>query len=330
MIIRPVRVEDAAAVARVHIDSWHVAYRGLVPDETLQRMTYEWSEERLRKSFAAGGEETYLAAEGQTVMGLLTLGACRDADREGTSTGEIWGIYVAPAHWRRGIGQRFVLIAERLLAARGFEEATLWVLHGNEAARRFYEAMGFCPDGGAKIVQLGEPLEAVRYRKRLPRDREAPPRGEKVLPPIRHRTYIHAPPGAVYETLTTASGWDAWFTQGAEVDARPGGWIHFRWVDYGADRVSTEDGGPVLETIPGERLVFQWSPGETVTTVAFELEARGPGTLVTLTEQGHLASERNLAALLGCAVGWGEALTLLKMYLEHGIRYGPVPEGHDG
>jgi hypothetical protein len=31
-------------------------------------------------------------------------------------------------------------------------------------------------------------------------------------------------------------------------------------------------------------------------------------------------------ATLTTAAGWGEALTLLKMYLEHGITYGPAPE----
>jgi hypothetical protein len=29
--------------------------------------------------------------------------------------------------------------------------------------------------------------------------------------------------------------------------------------------------------------------------------------------------------LIGCATGWGEALTLLKFYLEHGLTYGAVP-----
>jgi uncharacterized protein YndB with AHSA1/START domain len=258
------------------------------------------------------------------VVGLLTLGACRDADLDGTSSGEIWGIYVAPDHWRQGIGRRFVHVAERLLAARGYDQATLWVLSGNEEARRFYEKMGFRLDGGTKTIVLGEPLEAVRYRKPLARAPELPERGKDTLPPIRYRTYVGSPPHVVYETLTTSSGWDAWFTQGAEVDARPGGWIHFRWVRFGADRVSAEDGGPVLEAVPNGRLVFQWTPrsdpGATATTVAFDLKARGPGTVITVTEWGYSTSEEDLAAYVQCAAGWGEALTLLKIYLEHGIK----------
>ena len=49
------------------------------------------------------------------------------------------------------------------------------------------------------------------------------------------------------------------------------------------------------------------------------------GTVVTVTESGHTASPKDLEALVECASGWGEALTLLKVYLEHGITYGEVP-----
>jgi uncharacterized protein YndB with AHSA1/START domain len=150
--------------------------------------------------------------------------------------------------------------------------------------------------------------------------------GRMDLPPIQYATYIGAPPEVVYATLTTAVGWDAWFTQGTEVDARPGGSIRFQWVDLGVDRSTGEDGGPVFEAVPPRRFVFQWTPGDTPTTVAFDLEPRGSGTVVRVSETGHTTSERDLEALAECAAGWGEALTLLKMYLEHGITYGPVPE----
>ena len=46
--------------------------------------------------------------------------------------------------------------------------ASLWVFAGNEQARRFYEAMGYSPDGASRMLVPGPPLEAVRYRKGLP------------------------------------------------------------------------------------------------------------------------------------------------------------------
>jgi uncharacterized protein YndB with AHSA1/START domain len=145
------------------------------------------------------------------------------------------------------------------------------------------------------------------------------------LPPICHSTYISAPPRRVYEALTTTAGWDAWFTQGAEVEACPGGAILFRWINFGARRYTGQEGGFVLESAAPRRFVFQWTPGDSTTTVAFDLEPRKDGTVLTVTERGHTTSRRDLEALVECAAGWGEALTLLKVYLEEGLTYGEVP-----
>ena len=141
------------------------------------------------------------------------------------------------------------------------------------------------------------------------------------IPDIQYSTYIQAPPQRVYEVLTTADGWDAWFTQGTRVDAQLGGSIRLCWSDWGLDHVTAQDGGAVLEAVPGQKFVFQWQPGDTPTTVAIELEARGSGTVVHLTETGYTS----MNGFVDCAVGWGEALTLLKFYLEHGVTYGKVP-----
>lgn len=170
MRIRPAQVEDAAALARLHVDAWRVAYRGLVPDAHLRRRTFAWRKERFEKSLAAGAEETYVIQVDGQVQGFLTLAACRDPDLEGTQTGEIWGLYVAPDHWRRGLGTRLLQEGMRLLYARGHRQAILWVLEGNQQGRGFYEAMGFRPDGAAKTLDLGRPLKAIRYRKALAPD----------------------------------------------------------------------------------------------------------------------------------------------------------------
>jgi ribosomal protein S18 acetylase RimI-like enzyme len=168
MKIRPARVNDAPALARVHVDSWCAAYRGLVPDSFLQRFTYQSREERFRQSLVANAEETYVVQLNEQVVGFLTLGAARDSDVDSKRTGEIWGIYISPDYWRQRIGSRFVEEAESLLKSRRYESAVLWVLEGSQQARRFYEAMGFHLDGESKSIKWGIPLKAVRYCKALP------------------------------------------------------------------------------------------------------------------------------------------------------------------
>ena len=144
--------------------------------------------------------------------------------------------------------------------------------------------------------------------------------GDLIMEPIRQATFIKASAERVYDTITSGKGWDAFFTKGSEVDPRPGGRITFRWKDWGPDLYTTSAGGPVLEAVRPKRFVFQW--GEKMrSTVAFALTAEHGGTTVRLTETGYPDTPEGRAMALECAAGWGEALTLLKFYLEYGIVY---------
>jgi uncharacterized protein YndB with AHSA1/START domain len=165
------------------------------------------------------------------------------------------------------------------------------------------------------------------------------------LPPIRWRSFVQAPIERVYRTLTTADGWDAWFTRGADLDARPGGRFVLRWTDAEASRhrvtlwgpvhSNLEIGGQVVAAEPHEHFSFQWTTAGHPTTVTFRLTRLGTGTVVALTESGYEAGDLGATGVVGqmenaspfamCASGWGEALTLLKFYLEHGVTYGSIP-----
>ncbi len=149
----------------MHVDSWQVAYRGIVPDSHLARFTYERREAAFRQAISANLEETYLMEDNGQPVGILTIGASRDADLDVNRTGEIWGIYITPEYWRQGIGTMLVHEAEHILQARGYHDVVLWVLEANMEARGFYEKMGFRLDGMFKMVELGQPLKAVRYQK---------------------------------------------------------------------------------------------------------------------------------------------------------------------
>ena len=175
MRIRRATSDDAESLAKVHIDSWRSAYRGLVPHSYLDGLDYAKRGQYFRKALAARSEETYLAEQEGEILGFLTVGRCRDADVDREATGEIFGIYLAPQHWRKGLGSSLCRFAEETLRSRGFRRATLWVFEANDRARRFYEAMGFRADGASKTLHPGAPLKAVRYGKQLA---NAKPTGE--------------------------------------------------------------------------------------------------------------------------------------------------------
>ena len=141
------------------------------------------------------------------------------------------------------------------------------------------------------------------------------------VPEIRMATLVRAPRERVYDALTQADELDAWFTTGAEVDPRPGGEMVWRWVDWGPDRITTEDRGPVVEARRPDRYVFRWQAVLGGTTVEIDFEERADGTVLRLREHGYPDTPAGWAAFCESSTGWGEALTLLKFYVEHGIRY---------
>ncbi|AYV25136.1 putative N-acetyltransferase YjaB [Streptomyces sp. ADI95-16] len=72
--------------------------------------------------------ETWVADTGSTVVGLLVL--------DGK---ELKQLYLDPAWRGRGLGDRFMSLAEQ----RKPDGLTLWTFQVNAAARRFYERHGF-------------------------------------------------------------------------------------------------------------------------------------------------------------------------------------------
>ncbi|MFX0044840.1 MAG: SRPBCC domain-containing protein [Candidatus Hermodarchaeota archaeon] len=140
---------------------------------------------------------------------------------------------------------------------------------------------------------------------------------------IKQSTLIRASPEKIYDAFFTGAGLDSWFTSGSEVDARPGGTIKFSWKDWGPDKYTQVSKGKVLEAERGKRFVFQWSADNPAyfTTIEIDLEETEEGTILRLREHGYHNTPSGRAAMAECAAGWGEAVTLLKFYVEHDVTY---------
>lgn len=157
-------MDDARAIARVHVRAWQVAYRGVVPDEVLDWLSVDERERRWRELLSGGGRWTTLVA-GDDVAGFCTVVApARDPDA-GPRTGEIAAIYVSPERWRSGHGSALLAAALAELRRGGAREATLWVFATNAAAIAFYDRFGFSADGSERGDDFGQ--TAIRMRAPL-------------------------------------------------------------------------------------------------------------------------------------------------------------------
>lgn len=167
MLLRPAVPEDTLAVARVHLSAWRAAYRTLLPDEYLDRLSAE--ERALKYDFPNPDPltpQTIVAEEGEMIVGFATTSRSRDESLK--DFGELCALYVDPECWGRGFGVALAAAARARLIQLGFSDALLWVLKGNSRAERFYRNDSWSPDGHERTdVVWGATVEEIRYLRHL-------------------------------------------------------------------------------------------------------------------------------------------------------------------
>lgn len=164
MIIRQAALADAPAIAKVRIDTWRTAYRGIVPEDYLSNMSYEESE----RSWAMHLSDTdrkkvwvYVAVDAAgRLVGFVSGGAGRDEDPVYKS--ELYAIYILQTYQSQGIGRLLTLALVEKLVQMGFDSMLLWVFAENPA-RRFYEALGGQLVKTSQFELSGATIDEVAY-----------------------------------------------------------------------------------------------------------------------------------------------------------------------
>ena len=166
--IREAMVVDAAAVARVHWESWRVTYRGLIPGETYAALSRDASCDERQAHWAAvlatnGPERVYVAEDDEgELFGIASGGPRRTDDPADVPyAGELYVLHVLRSGQRHGVGRALVRAVAQRLADADMQGMLVWMLQGNMGARRFYEALGaqfvreaMSPFGGVFVPEV--------------------------------------------------------------------------------------------------------------------------------------------------------------------------------
>jgi uncharacterized protein YndB with AHSA1/START domain len=139
---------------------------------------------------------------------------------------------------------------------------------------------------------------------------------------VRFDTVVRAAPDKVFDAIATARGLDGWFTSGTELDPQPAGTLILRWKDWGLEKFTGEMEGDVVEFRRPDRFAFRWpvDSGGYMTTVTIDIEAHDEGSVVRLVEGTYDDDDVGTQDMLNRATGWAQALTLMKFWVEHGLR----------
>lgn len=165
VLIRPAELNDAPAIAKVHVETWQSAYKGQIPDSYLNSLSIEertkgW--EKQLENLKKGVYALVIEVDGE-VVGWCTAGTSRDEDAS-KEIGELHGIYIRPEYSNKGLGSKLMGYALNVLRKEGYKKATLWVLDTNEKTRKWYEHKGWKVEGKTKSEPRDDfELHETRY-----------------------------------------------------------------------------------------------------------------------------------------------------------------------
>lgn len=134
--------DDAAEIARVHVECWEETYGGWLPPAYLAARTVAAREafwtDQLREW--PGGLSLFVACEDDGAICGFASGGPELTDRLGVD-GELYSLYLLAAAQGRGWGRVLTESVLGELRALGARRIAVWVLEDNPACG-FYEHMG--------------------------------------------------------------------------------------------------------------------------------------------------------------------------------------------
>ena len=163
MTLRRATNADAAAVGRIHVESWNVAYRGIMPDDVIARTDLAYRTKFWAVRIADPDWPVFVMEERGKCVAFCQMIPSRDPDDDPAKVGHITSIHVLPQLRGAGHGRALMNHVVAEFVKRGFAALTLWVLEENHPARRFYERYGFRQDTATRCYPKTNVPE-VRYR----------------------------------------------------------------------------------------------------------------------------------------------------------------------
>jgi ribosomal protein S18 acetylase RimI-like enzyme len=160
-MVRPAELDDANAIAGVHVATWRTTYRDLLPGDFLASLSEEHYTERWKRVIGDGSSRVFVVDEPEGVVGFASGG--RERAGENGFAGELYALYVTDGAQRQGHGRELVRAVAGALKEMRMADMIVWVLRDNAPARRFYERLGGVFVRSQPITIGSATLEEVSY-----------------------------------------------------------------------------------------------------------------------------------------------------------------------
>ncbi|MFK3938137.1 GNAT family N-acetyltransferase [Alkalihalobacillus sp. NPDC078783] len=161
MSIRKAVLKDAPAMAKVHVDSWRTTYKGLLPDEMLENLSYDDRTKLWENNIQNERGFIYVAEnEDGQIVGIAS-GEKREKSKD-ENVGDLTTVYLFKEEQGKGIGARLTNQILEDLYSLGCTTVYVEVLAHNQS-RVFYEKMGATLHQEEQITLRGENVDVLIY-----------------------------------------------------------------------------------------------------------------------------------------------------------------------
>ncbi|MFJ7887647.1 GNAT family N-acetyltransferase [Lysinibacillus xylanilyticus] len=161
MNIRKANSQDAQDIGKVHVDSWRTTYKGILPDDFLNNLSYEQRTELWKKNISDATNYVLVAENEQNEIIGFATGATRKTNSVPNAT-DLTSIYLLEEYQGIGIGKQLLTEIFAYFKLKGYEKVFVEVLAENKT-RNFYEYYGAQYVDNTEIKIGGKVLEELIY-----------------------------------------------------------------------------------------------------------------------------------------------------------------------
>lgn len=139
MTIRIANINDAQGIAKVHIDSWRITYKGIIPQSFLDSLNYEQRTKLWENNISDKTNTIFVAENENKIIGFVT-GGTRNTNKE-PGASDLTSIYILEEWQGYGVGKKLLKKIMTSFLEQDYQKIYVDVLAANKT-RHFYKYYG--------------------------------------------------------------------------------------------------------------------------------------------------------------------------------------------
>ncbi|WP_404969609.1 GNAT family N-acetyltransferase [Vibrio campbellii] len=137
--------DEANQIAKIHVDSWQVAYRGLMPQSYIDQFTRERRERMWTRVMTEQLANLIVVEKQKEIVGFLSYELPNHSSEDKTAI--VTCCYVSPLYFGQGAGSALFDELETRLLSTPVMQISLKALDTNKQGLNFYKKCGFVRSG---------------------------------------------------------------------------------------------------------------------------------------------------------------------------------------